>query len=396
MTTTQTYDIGPAAIATPGETGGPPFSLAKGEWLTIQTYVNDALALPITMDEFRNSLGPGAPSDLSDFNQIVTAYQALYGHCQTWQKTTFPSSVALADAVYDYGANKAPVYYPAILKEANILIGDPGNEGAKQALAAMIGVLEKAATSYATQASTVATAIQQFATDTQADKTTLIGPKGGGGLQKYYNDEYGTKSADVQAKLDDIKAQQIVLKAAMKEYTHDVTVAATSATYAWIPIVGWIAGAIVAGIYGHKAVEALDEANDARDQIAHDNEVVQADFNLMAAINTTELGLSTIVDALSTALPVIQKLEGVWGAMAGDLGAIGTLIETDIAQVPPIIMSLGVDEAVLAWSNVAQAANAYRVNAYVQDGSGPAQSMLAWKVDQHMASAPQQPAALAA
>lgn len=395
MATTPTYNIGPAAIATPSETGGPPFTLSKAEWLTIQTYVNNALALPTTMDQFKNSLGPGAPSDLSDFNAIVDAYQVLNGHCVTWQKTTFPSSVALADSVYDYGINKVPVYYPAILKEANILIADPNNAQAKQALAAIIGVLETAATGYATQATTVADAIQQFATDTQADKTTLVGPNGGAGLQAYYNGKYGSASADVQAKLADITAQQIVLKSAMAEYTHDVTVAATSATYAWVPVVGWIAAAVVAGIYGHKAVEALDEANDARDQIAKDNAIIQADFNLMLAINTTELGLSTIVDALSAALPVIEKLQGVWGAMAADLAAIGVMIENDIASVPPIIMNLGVDEATKAWYNVAQAANAYRVNAYVQD-SGTTPSMLAWKVENHMASSAAQPVALAA
>ena len=60
MATTQTYDISPGAIATAGTPGGPPFALSKAEWLTIQTYVVDALALPINDDEFRKSLA-GAP-----------------------------------------------------------------------------------------------------------------------------------------------------------------------------------------------------------------------------------------------------------------------------------------------------------------------------------------------
>jgi hypothetical protein len=51
-------------------------------------------------------------------------------------------------------------------------------------------------------------------------------------------------------------------------------------------------------------------------------------------------------------------------------GAISTLIDTDVREVPPIIMDLGVDEAVKAWHNVAVNADAYRVNAHVRQATG--------------------------
>jgi hypothetical protein len=396
MATTQTYDISPGAIAAAGTPGGPPFALSKAEWLTIQTYVIDALALPINDDEFGKSLGPGAPADLSDFMRLIACYQSINGNCKTWDSSAFPNTVALADAVYEYGANKAPVYYPPIVKEANILADDPNNEQAKAALKAILGVLEGAATDYAQKASKAAAEVEQFATATQADKVTLLGPNGDAGLVKYYNDEYGTTSAEVEELVKQINAQKLILASADAEYTHDVTVAATTPTYAWVlPPIGLIAAAIVAGIYGHKAVEALDEAHAAQDKINSLEVKWQADANIMTAIMTASTGMTTIVAALSAALPVIQKIQGVWAAMAADLAAIAKLIETDIAQVPPIIMSLGVDEAVRAWFNVAQAANAYRVNAYVHETGGPAASMLAWKVDNHIASKPA-PLALAA
>ncbi|MFL5680947.1 MAG: hypothetical protein ACJ77B_10145, partial [Chloroflexota bacterium] len=44
----------------------------------------------------------------------------------------------------------------------------------------------------------------------------------------------------------------------------------------------------------------------------------------------------------------------------------------DIRQVPPIIMSLGVDEAVKSWHNVALSADAFRANAYVTESGGAA------------------------
>jgi hypothetical protein len=150
---------------------------------------------------------------------------------------------------------------------------------------------------------------------------------------------------------------------------------------------GTIAAAVVAGIYGHKAVEALDEAHAAQAKIDSLTAQLQADANLMIAIHTASIGMNRIVGDLAAALPVVQKIQGVWGGIAHDLGTIAQLIDADIRQVPPIIMSLGVDEAVKSWHNVALNADAFRVNAYVKESGGPATSMLAWKVANQLSSA---------
>ena len=72
--------------------------------------------------------------------------------------------------------------------------------------------------------------------------------------------------------------------------------------------------------------------------------------------------------------------------MSDDIAAIVTMIDKDIGRFRPVIMNLGVSEAVTAWSNVAQAANAYRVNAYVTTSGGALAGMEAWKVRNLMAS----------
>lgn len=383
----EVLSINPGAIAAEGTDGGPGFALSKTEWISIQTYVTDALALPIDVTQFRNSLGPGAPTDLSDFTALISAYQAINTHCTTWQNTVFPAAVSLASDIYSYGMNKAPVYYPPILKEAQILEGDPDNADAKAALKAILDVLQTAATGYATKASGVAAQIQQFANDTAADQSTLVGPNRDAGLVKYYNDKYGTASADVIEINKELDAQRLILAAANAEYDHDVVVAATTPTYAWVWPIGTIAAAVVAGIYGHKAVEALDQARAAQAKINSLADELQADAKLMVAIHGASIGMNRIVSDLAAALPVVQKIQGVWGGIAHDLDAIAHLIDADIRQVPPIIMSLGVDEAVKSWHNVALNADAFRVNAYVKESGGPAASMLAWKVSDQLSSA---------
>jgi len=379
-------NIGPGAIATAGTQGGPGFILAKTEWIAIQTYVTDALALPVTPDEFKASLGPGAPTDLADFLQLIAAYKGINSHCSVWQNTTFPKTVDLASKIYEYGAVKAPVYYPPILKEAQILITDPDNQQAKAVLKAILDNLQAQATDYANQATAAELEIKTFADQTESDRVTLVGPHGKEGLVKYYNDKYGTASKDVEDLVKDIAAQRLILKSANDEYDHDVIVASTTPTYAWIFPAGTIAAAVVAGIYGDKAVKALERARAAQEKINALTGKMEADANLMTAIHLAMNGTSTIVQSLAAALPVVQKIRGVWSGIAADMAHIVKLIDDDIRKVPPIIMSLGVDEAMKAWYNVAQAANQYRVNAYVKQSGGLDFSMAAWRVNQFLSS----------
>jgi hypothetical protein len=370
--------IGPGALAEQGTEGGPNFVLSKPEWIAIQTYVTEGMSLPTTDAEFRKSLGAGAPKDLSDFVQLITAYQGIYGHCKTWQDDTFPKTVELASDI-------APVYYPPILAEARKLITNPDDPDAKAALKAILDQLQKEAQQRATKATDVAKEVKTFADNTQSDKDTLVGIDGKGGLVKYYDDKYGKTSKDVEQLNKDIVAQREILKAANDEYDHDVIVATTTPTYGWWFPVGTIAAAVVAGIYGDKAVKALERARAAQRKIDELTDKLAADANLMNAIYLASFGMNNITRSLSAALPVIQKIQGVWGAIASDLGAIVTLIDTNIREVPPIIMNLGVELAIKSWANVAAAADAYRVHAYVSE-SGPGTNMLVWKVNAYFTS----------
>ena len=375
----QLYNIGPDAIAAPGFADGPGFTLSRPEWIAIQTYGTDALALPTTADAFRKSLGASAPADLSDFDRLIEAYAAINAHVSTWAQTTFPSSVALACDVHAYGTVTAPVYFPRILEEARILERDPGDEPARTALKAMLGTLQRETEEKAARAAGVAAGIAQFAADSENDRVTLAGDDGTGGLVGHYAATYGSISAEVKQLTGEIAVQQEVLKAANDEYDHDAVVAATCPTYAWVWPLGTVAAAVVAGVYGSAATEALQRACAAQTTIDTLTDQRAADANLLVAIHNAEVGLDKIVGALTETLPVVRKIQGVWGGIAADLGAISALVDDDIRTVPPIIMGLGVDEATRAWHRVALRAEAYRMHAYVKEHPG-LQSMAGWKV----------------
>lgn len=361
---TQAPSIGPGFIAQPQFSGGPGFALSAPEWLAIQIYVEDALALPTTMEMFKASLGSGAPSDLSDYTQLVAAYFNINSHATTWKKDTFPSNVSLASDIYNY-ALEAPTYYNPILPLAQKLVANTEDQPAKDELSAILGVLSKMASGYHDNAAAVLTKIQTFADQTLADKTVLSGTDGKTGLKNYYNLKYGNTSTDVQTLMKELADEKIILDAANADYHHDVIVASTTPTYGWWWPIGTVAAAIVAGIYGKKATDALEKAKAARQTIDGFTASLASDANLMIAINTAEAGIGNILDPLSAALPVIQKIQGVWGALSDDLNNIISEIKTNIQGALPIIMNLGVETAIKDWTAVGNAANAYRLNAYI-------------------------------
>jgi len=362
----QAPSIGPGAIAKPATAGGPSFALSATNWIAIQTYVLEGLALPTTDDKFKEFLGKGAPSNLSDFKPLLECFSQIHDQCSTWQTKVYPDSVSLASDVYDYGTHKAPTFFPPINKLATKLIDKPNDPDATTQLKALLTSLSTDAQQRADKATAVKTQIQKFANDTLASRTTLSGtPDKPGGLVKKYRDEYGDKSKEVTELNKEIAAQKTVLQQATEEYNHDVVVAATTPTYVWAWPIGTIPAIVVAGVYGARAVDALNRLNAAKQKVSEMQDKVAADALLMISLSTIETSTSRILNDLNAALPIIELIEGVWGGIADDLQNLVKQIDIDIRQALPILMSLGVDETLRSWHDVALRADAYRTNCYV-------------------------------
>jgi hypothetical protein len=358
--------IGPGAIATPGTAGGPGFVLSSTNWIAIQTYVMDGLGLPTTDDKFKDWMGKGAPSDLSHFKPLMDCFTQIQGQCKKWQDDVYPASVSLASDVYDYGQHKAPALFPKINEQADILSKNSSDADAQAKLKAILQALTKDAQTRADNATKVKTQIKKFADDTLQSKATLSGtPDKPGGLVKSYMDEYGQRSTEVIEVTKQIAEQKQILQQETDNYNHDVVVAATTPTYAWVWLIGTIPAIVVAGVYTARALEALDKVNAAKKKINDFEATLAADALLMIGLTNAETGMSRILNDLNAALPIIELIEGVWGGIADDLQNLVNLIDSDITKALPIIMSIGVDEALSSWHDVAVHADAYRTNAYV-------------------------------
>ncbi len=362
------FNIGPKAIAEPAIENGPKFVLSTDEWFAIQRYVINGLSkeiMPHTEADFRAFLGENAPDDISNFIPLMDAYKAIFEHVTVWNDDTFPASVSLASDIVSY-ANQAEIYYKPILPLAEALTKNPDDEVSRQKLDAILEVLINQANDHHIRAEEVFQKIKLFADQSTQDRITLAGPDGESGLKKRYNDEYGETSDFQKDTANEIELELIKLEAATKEYEKYVKIAATTPTYAWaIPPIGIIVAGSIAAVYGSKATKALNRVKAAKKIIQEKSADLSMATKLINSINASNITLSGNVESISAALPVIQKIQGVWGAISDDLQNISDLVKTNIQEALPIIMDLGVEAAISEWEAVGELADAYRMNAYI-------------------------------
>lgn len=85
------------------------------------------------------------------------------------------------------------------------------------------------------------------------------------------------------------------------------------------------------------------------------------DAKLKAAALTLEW--PALADAARLIEPVLQRALGAWRAIADDLGAVAS---DKIPMTTELLLSLGIDSAVLAWSNIGAEASKFKTGADAQ------------------------------
>jgi len=336
------------------------FLLSTPEFIELQTYVEAGKRLPVTEDDLQIKLGI-TKDDTHEFKDMIAVYKQIVTHCRYFSDTTFPASVGLAADIVHYNL-KVPIYYGAL----NPIIDD-WNDGsmspemAKKKLDAILKNLRASAISFKDNAATVKQKIHQFVEETIQDESDLKS------IRKRYQNHYHGEGLDKQIEAYRTQAENAgnQIRHWNKEYQHDVTVASTSATYGWMWPFGTIAAGVVAGVYGKKATDALEEVHKYQKKLETAQGELRKALNLQHDLDLANDSLNGILKKVDKAVDVLQKMEGAWGAIADDLTNILNVIDQGIDKAPAIIKDLGVTNAINAWSAASEIADAYRANAYI-------------------------------
>lgn len=349
-------DLGPSDLLPPDD---DPFVLTRPQFIAVQTYVDAGTMLPSTAVAMQAKLGIFS-EDVNQFGDLIGGYKSISDHCAYFKTVTFPLSVSLASDIVAYNL-KVPVYYGGI----NIAIsqwrdGTLPPDVAQAKFKLILGNLRAAAKGYADNAATVKAKMQDFFEQTQADRVNLYT------LKDHYRQRYEGRQGEIAQFMDQIKNDSDSIKLWNAEYEHDVIVAATTPTYAWVFPIGTIAAVVVAGVYGARATAALDQVHQYQQKLEQAEAGLRQALLVMHDIELADSSMDGILTSLNAALPVIAKIEGIWSLIANSLTAlIDQIIDKDIDQAELALKSFGVQKAINQWAAVAQIANDYRLTAYI-------------------------------
>jgi hypothetical protein len=339
---------------------GDDLVISQEEWFTIQRYVTSSLALPQTDAQLRLWLKMGQTEDIAPFVPLQQSFGGVRAHAADWEQRIMPGTVDLAFDLINY-ADTASVFYQPLLDVIAVLRTTPNDPVARQDFIDLASALAEEASYYEQRAAAVELDLHAFATTLEGDEAELTRLSGD------YEGQFGEQDGEIKRIREQIAEKRAELEKANQEYTHACKVAGTTPTYAWaVPPFGLIAASVVAGVYGDRAVKALNNIHQLEDQIAElDARAARVD-RLLSVIREAGTGLFEIRNAVAGALPAIQAVRKSWDSMHADLEKIVRVMSTDIHRGAALAKSLHVKNALNEWEDVALKADGYVTNAYIK------------------------------
>jgi hypothetical protein len=220
--------------------------------------------------------------------------------------------------------------------------------------------LASAASDLATHSEGLFSILSDYDAKLQGDRFVLQGA-----IQRW-SGELAAIDRQTQQVVADLAQAQRELDQANSDYQHDVTVAATSPTYAWIWPFGTIAAAAVASKFGALANEAKGRAEDASRRIAGlaaQQQALASTHSLLALATSSAESLGRAYVGVQAA---VQSAMGLWHAIAADLQSAATW--TEAAETPNPLSKLDAAVAAQSWGQVLVLAGAMPARAILVDG----------------------------
>jgi hypothetical protein len=148
------------------------------------------------------------------------------------------------------------------------------------------------------------------------------------------------------------------------EYDRDVVIAATSVTYAWFTIFGFIAAAVVAGVYGSRATAALKQIQEDQNKIAEFQAEINAVNTLIATFSLANSFIDKVDKDINSVIGILDNVINDWDKMVSSLSVF--VKEGDQQSVMLegvfVIAKLRYESLETSWENIQTTAENYGRN----------------------------------
>jgi hypothetical protein len=296
----------------------------------------------------------------SQYDDINKFYATLKQHATQWDQNLYPRIVSIAGDVVDY-CRKATSSLGAMIEAENEITTTPIDQrqdlidGVKD----ILGDLMNTAQSNQQKADKIyqdLTTYSKTIGEDQLTSTTLFNS---------YKSKIGSTSQEQDYLRQRINLLRVEIDSLHKQYEQYCIIAGTTPTYLVVPIVGLIAAAIVAGVYGSKAKDALDSIHNASNELADDQTKLDSDSNEMTKLSYCESSLGQINDRLQGAKDAVDAYRGTWGAIAQDLSNNLQQLQSATPQKPFTFKNFQLKVLSQQWNALENNSDKFRLTAYI-------------------------------
>ena len=381
----QNWDQLVSSLLSGSGTSGSPSLL--GAWSNLQVYSYYALGLPTTENDLKVKL------NVQDFSLLTAPiakamtdnYGVLASASKDFLDKVYNPIVDLGNNLLNFATDATATDGTSIFQTIVDLLYPPNSkDGSKPEPADPASALEliqdrlDTATTNATKAEKVKQSLTDYKTKLATGQMKLTT------LKTTLDNNESTSAATIN-KLSggkdvagSLKSITSLLTSAQDRYSHDVIVAATTPTYAWVLIppgipAGLIAASVVAGVYGKRATDELSTIHKLQTQLENAEHDLQVAVKTQAIQHQASTGVNQAITYTDAAIRSATVLQLAWNKLANGLGVIKSSLSKAIKDSPDgqptlaskAVVKVFVNKSKISWGAMKPTLQTLIDNAYI-------------------------------
>ena len=309
----------------------PKTPTLRENWIYLQIYATYGLRLPNTAGALQTILNLTAneAAGYAWFNGMYQAYNVLNESSKYFLNDIFNKMTSLGTGLKSYATDVAGEDSTFTLISSMVKPTD----GSDPDLDSALDILSDLKSTAKTNADLAAAIKVNLATY----KGKIVDAQGKmNAVKKQIDSDDRTSQATID-KLDggkdvmgSIKQMKDMLDTDKAEYKHDVIVASTTVTYAWVFPAGTIAAAVVAGVFGKRAVDMADTIDKLEGQISDAEAKEKIAISTQNTVTLAQDSLDSALKHTDVAIEKTTAIENSWNDMSAGLDYISKKISSSI------------------------------------------------------------------
>ncbi|KAI1744548.1 hypothetical protein F4680DRAFT_228100 [Xylaria scruposa] len=354
------------------------FALDSADFAKLNRYVWTAKLLPTNRNEYMsyNSIPSNneLPQEIWDAaDGVIATYTDMKKEADTFLDDTWEDLNTISTKIFNYALNAGGSIDSSYYRQLLLWVDDYNKENDKndpdlaklQELQDSILAVTKSEIKNADQlqdaTDTARKALKDFHDACVGHQSSLEGSSGT--LQNLLTGQNGIiedLTNEINESLKEVADLQEQIEAEDRKKIRD------TAYYVWIPFYGTIAG-ITIDILTEQDLKRLRDALEKVQALIRSDQAKLENAKIMSS-DLVAMGTSVddLVSCIQPAISTLEKIQGAWSAMSGDLQGLHDLFENNLDNIPPLVLEeLQLKKIVEHWNQLKDDVDVFRKNMYM-------------------------------